>query len=213
MAHQRVEDAVDGTPGSSVSAVDLNASCSSLPLKSSDQARPVDVPADSLKLPERYGVDGVMLMCQDPSILYCYWEVVPESLAHCLEHLANGARYVLRILPEEDEFFDVEVTDSVGACYIRLKRGGGSCSVVFGVKTRDGSFIPILRSNKLVLPPLSVSDVEDESWAGGAEFNAQVFRDLAELPEGPSSLHSFGLRFHDWSSASLVKKNSARTSE
>ena len=208
MAHQRVEDTANGTPDESLPAAGLNADCSSFSPQSSGAVKPAETPADPLRLPESYGVDRVTLMCQDPTILYCYWEVVPQSLAHCLEHLANGAKFALRVEPEGFESFDAEVTGSIGAYYIHLKRGGGTYSVVFGVKTRDGSFIPILRSNKLVLPPVCVSDAEDESWAGGAEFNAQVFRDLAELPEGPSS-HSFGLRFHNWSSAALLRRNGA----
>lgn len=187
-------------------AVDLNSTWSSY------QVRPQPAPSqehrgpESLRLPDRYGVDCIKVLFQDPWTLFCYWEVCPETLEKYREHL-DGGTLVLHVVPAAGDEFDVDASGAVGSRYINLPNGGGSWLVLFGVRNRNGSFIALLSSTKMALPPVSICDHEDSLWPGGAGFNAQVFHDLATLPEGLSSLHSPGSRFHDWSSTSLPKRH------
>jgi len=224
MAQQRVDDTIGGTPDGTVSAASPNADCSSY------QGRVVDSAlgrragsSDDLQLPERYGIERITLMCQDPFTLYCYWELLPGSVCRCQPRLADGGKWVLNVQPDGRGPYDVAVAAEQGACYVNLEQGGGAYVVVLGVRTRSGELLPLLRSNMTMLPAPAVSAVEDESWSGGAEFDARAFaaaallrpqrsrpsggRTSAEQPDGPSS-HVFGPRFHNWSSFLLAKKNS-----
>jgi len=209
MSQDRATDDQGRTPGVQPAA-NLDGGLSSFQPRERGSARPAENnnAADGLTLPDQYGAESLTLMFQDPCTLYCYWEVLPERMSACRHYLSDGGKCVLRVQPEEGDHFYVDAAGPVGKCYVNLWSGGGSYRVVFGVMARDGSFVPLLTSNKVVLPPTGASDAEDELWPGGAEFDAQVFRDLAGLPEGPGSLHlqSPGLRFHNWSSAALVKK-------
>ena len=223
MAQQSVEDTVDRTPDGPISAASPNTGGSSYQghKAPSAQGRRATGTPDELRLPESYGVERIVLMCQDPFTLYCYWELHSGSLSRGLPQIADGGRWALNVQPEGCDPYDIDVAADQGACcYVSLKQGGGPYVVVLGIRTRSGEFLPLLRSNRLVLPPPTVSDVEDESWSGGAEFDARAFaatlsphsgegRASVELPDGPSSLQSFGPRFHNWSSFLLAKKNTA----
>ena len=222
MAQHRVEDTEDRTPDGTISAASPNTGGSSFHGQAADsaQGRRATGNPDELRLPESYGVERIALMCQDPFTLYCYWELQSGSLYRCRPQIADGGRWALNVQPEGCNPYDIDVAVDQGACYVSLKRGGGAYVVVLGIRNGTGEFLPLLRSNRLVLPPPTVSDVEDESWSGGAEFDARAFaaalsphsgegRASVELPNGPSSLHSFGPRFHNWSSFLLAKKNTA----
>ena len=57
------------------------------------------------ELPDRYGRTELVLMVVDPLLLFCYWEVTPESLRqaqHALGKEMEGARAVLR-------FYDISL--------------------------------------------------------------------------------------------------------
>ncbi len=138
-------------------------------------------------------------MLQDPFTLYCYWEVAPETQE---AHLHDGEEYVLTIHPDGAERFDVTVRGSVASSYINLENGGGTYFVELSHRTPSGDLLPLLRSNTVILPPVGVSETEDERWWGEGEPAAGDLLRPAGLPE-----HLLHARCReDLSSAALVKK-------
>ena len=216
MAQQRVEDTIGHTHDGTTRAVSPNGGCSSYQHQTADLApQRRSAGPDSLQLPESYGIERIALMCQDPFTLYCYWELLPESACRCQPHVADGGKWVLNVQPDGRHPYDIAVTADQGACYVNLEQGGGAYVVVLGVRTGSGELLPLLRSNRMVLPTPAASDVEDEAWSARLEFDgmaaatglARPRRNGAsdEQHDGPSS-HVLGPRFHNWSSFLLAKR-------
>lgn len=158
-------------------------------------------------LPERYDRDLMNLMLQDPFTLYCYWEVTPGTLSGRGLSASSDEALVVRVHPGDADHFDVDAGGFIGSSYINLETGGGTYFVELGLRSADGSFHPILRSNTVMLPPVGVSNVEDQLWRGVDELYPRTLGSgdpgghLSSRPCLVNSYSSF-----DLSSASLVKK-------
>jgi len=158
-------------------------------------------------LPERYDIDVITLMFQGPFTLYCYWEITPETVAGCCCSPCGGDGYVLRVHPSGDDHFEVEVNGSAGSNYVNLERGGGTYFVELGLRSADGGFISLVRSNSVVLPPACVCAAEDENWLGTDELYSQFAHDSSR-PDGssPRSFRVNSFSSLDLSSACLIRK-------
>ena len=187
-------------------AVNLPPGCSSFELQGVAQQQAKPLSAD-IPLPVRYGCEYLRLMFQDPFTLYCYWEVCEQTLAEHAKAAGAGGSFVLRVDREGSEPYDIEAGETCGSKYINLEDGGGIYFVIYGLRTADGRFISILRSNRVALPPTGVSAAADEAGQSEAEFIPELFADVG-LPDSPNSLQlqSSAFRLHNLSSASLVRK-------
>lgn len=145
------------------------------------------------ELPQRYGVDRLLLLVRDPHWVYAWWEVTETNLEAGRSQLA-GADLVLRVYDvsaihwdgsNHHTFFDIAVQDSAGNWYIELGKPGSSFCAELGLRSPDGRFLALVRSNFVTLPRDGVSDVLDEEWM----IVEEDFNRLFELAGG----HSIGL--------------------
>jgi hypothetical protein len=75
-------------------------------------------------------------------------------------------------------YFDVEIHDLASGWYLELGKPGASFVAEVGLRTQDGRFLAILRSNLVTMPRDGMSDVVDEEWMV-VEEDYRVLFDLA----------------------------------
>lgn len=134
--------------------------------------------SESAALPQEYGVTMAALMPRDPNWMFVYWEITPNSKARLArEHgqdLFEKGRQVLRVydLAHADgpaRHFDIPVMLDANNWYVHVPEGGGSYCCELGLALADGSFVGIVKTNPVTLPPGRVSDVMDEKWMAVSE--------------------------------------------
>ncbi len=128
------------------------------------------------ELPYHYGDDRIVLLVRDPHWAYSYWEVSRKKLEIERGNLGKAgedAYLALRVYDVTDIRFaggndhghyDIGIYDRVGNWYINTGMPGRSFIVDLGLKTQDGKFITLARSNVVRTPRDSVSDILDEEW-------------------------------------------------
>jgi len=128
------------------------------------------------ELPYHYGDDSITLMVRDPHWTYSYWEVSHKKLESergTLGKAGDDAYLALRVYDvTEIDFdgsndhghYDIGIYERVGNWYINTGIPGRSFIVDLGLKTQDGQFITLARSNSVKTPSDSVSEVMDEEW-------------------------------------------------
>lgn len=129
-------------------------------------------------LPDGYGETRIVLLPRDPHWMHTYWEIaettVKELKAKYGEDIFNRAQAVIRMhetgsqsdvrSPRSDRFMDVGVNLDARNWYLRADKESSSWFVELGLKTGDGRFILLARSNVVTLPEGSVSTLMDEKW-------------------------------------------------
>ncbi|MHB8174834.1 MAG: DUF4912 domain-containing protein [Nitrospirota bacterium] len=128
------------------------------------------------ELPHQYGDDRIALLVRDPYWAYSYWEVSQKKLEAergQLGRAGDDAYLALRVYDVTDVHFDgvndhghydIGIYDRIGNWYINTGIPGRSFIVDLGLKTQDGQFITLVRSNAVRTPRDSVSEVMDEEW-------------------------------------------------
>jgi hypothetical protein len=128
------------------------------------------------ELPSHYGDDKITLMVRDPHWTYSYWEVSHrklESERGSLGKAGDDAYLALRVYDVTDINFngsndhghyDIGIYERVGNWYINTGMPGKSFIVDLGLKTQDGQFITLARSNSVKTPRDAASEVMDEEW-------------------------------------------------
>lgn len=153
---------------------------------------PQHVPCDTGgELPGRYGVDRLVVLVRDPYWVYAWWELTDRTLESGQVGLGVATDLVLRMYDisaidwdgtNHHAHFDIEIADRAGNWYIELGKPGGSFIGEIGLRTADGRFLALLRSNYVTLPRDSMSSVVDEEWMVVEED----YRMLFELAGGGS---------------------------
>jgi hypothetical protein len=143
------------------------------------------------ELPGRYGVDRLVVLVRDPYWVYAWWELTDPTLQGGRTDVGGAADLVLRMYDisaiewdgaNHHAHFDIEIADQAGNWYIELGKPGGSFVGEIGLRTADGRFLALLRSNYVTLPRDSMSSVVDEEWMVVEED----YRMLFELAGGGS---------------------------
>ncbi|HHY46823.1 MAG TPA: DUF4912 domain-containing protein [Firmicutes bacterium] len=129
------------------------------------------------ELPPGYGETRIVLQVRDPYWLHAYWEIARETLVELESKLGPSsvlaAQKILRVHDITNlEFdgtnswysFDIPVTEHANNWYINVERANRSYCVDLGLKSQDGSFVLITRSNVVKTPRDGVSEVIDEEW-------------------------------------------------
>lgn len=115
-------------------------------------------------LPERYGVDRLVLMARDPQWIYAYWEITHEKYKDLVaKRLAEWgiSKPALRLydvthgLPP-DGHLDVLVGENSDNWYVHVDRPQHTLVAEIG-RLFEGEFVPFLRSNPVTLPPRTFS--------------------------------------------------------
>jgi len=122
-------------------------------------------------LPAAYGEDYIVLLARDPSWLFAYWEITPTAWSRAKGELRDDeCRTVLRVyLLDPDAkcpqaYFDITVQPFSQSWYIPTGKRGGSYQAGIGIRTPDGSYLEISRSNIITAPRGSLSQLIDERW-------------------------------------------------
>ncbi len=142
-----------------------------------DTASSPACPGSHLELPGAYGEDYIVLLTRDPSWLFAYWEITPAAWSRVKGDLQDDeCRTVLRIYQLDPKahapqaYFDITVQPFSHAWYIQTGKRGGSYQAGIGIRTPDGSFREISRSNIVTAPRGTVSPIVDEKWLIIQEF-------------------------------------------
>jgi hypothetical protein len=148
---------------------------------------------ESWSLPGGYGDTRIIALVRDPRCIHAYWEVAPARIREVRQRLGEGvwasARSVLRVHDvtgivfdglNSHSFRDVELTGGAGSWYLDVGIPDRSWCVEIGIRTADGRFFLLARSNIVTTPRDSVSPVLDEEWM----VQDEVFEKLAGVAGG-----------------------------
>ncbi len=128
------------------------------------------------ELPDRYGDTRIVIMARDPYWVFSYWEVTDEKRVQVEREAGsswNELRKVLRVYDvtgkdfngfNANRYFDIDLHPSAVSWYINVGVADRSWCVDLGVITPAGKFILIARSNIVLTPRDSASEVIDEEW-------------------------------------------------
>lgn len=144
-------------------------------------------------LPHTYGQDRLVLLVRDPWWVYTWWELTPTALERGRAAVAEAADLTLRVYDisaihwdghNHHSYFDIDIDigDLAGNWYIELGKPGASYCAELGLRTADGRFLALVRSNVVTLPRAGMSEVVDEEWM----IVEEDFRRLFDLAGGGS---------------------------
>lgn len=127
----------------------------------------------SRELPEGYNQDQIVLMVRDPYWAYAYWEATPSRIEKEKSWFGWNSKLCVRIYDitgvqfdgkNANGYFDQEVYERRGNWYFDLSKPSHSFCAELGLRSPDGKFLTIARSNYITMPRDGVSDVLDEEW-------------------------------------------------
>ncbi len=138
------------------------------------------------ELPAAYGIDRIVMMVRDPYWIHSYWEVTGDSVNRAKEQLGerwDGHRWILRVrsytgegeAQPGTELFDIDVNPDAKNWYIRVPQTDCSYDGMIGVLTRDGTFYPFARSNRVHTPRDTMSSVLDVQWSTTPEEFEKIY--------------------------------------
>lgn len=129
-------------------------------------------------IPHHYGVDRLVLCAKDPRWLYAYWEVSAakqqEFIHRYGEENWQRSRPALRVFDVtglagdafgfSHSFREFTLDPWADNWFIEIGQPDRSFYAELGRILPNGSFVPLLRSNRVSTPRESVSDRLDEQW-------------------------------------------------
>ena len=127
-------------------------------------------------LPSSYDTTQLALIVRDPHWVYAYWDIAPSSVAKISQQIGDevhSASYVLRLYEvsyidfngtNANHFFDIDVGPFTKNWYINLWADNASYCADLGLRTRDGKFHPLVRSNFITTPRVTTSPRSDVIW-------------------------------------------------
>ena len=142
-------------------------------------------------LPAEYGNDRLVLLVRDPWWIYAWWELTQSTLDSGRRSLGAPSDLALRVYDistidwdgrNHHAYFDIDVHDRASNWYIELGKPGASFCAEIGLRTSDGRFLALVRSNVVTLPRDGMSHVVDEEWM----IVEEDFRRLFDLAGGGS---------------------------
>ena len=148
-----------------------------LELNPSAPPQPVTKDVEPLSLPERYGIERLVLMVRDPYWLYAYWELSAarqDEFQTCYGPESwQSSRAMLRLYDvtgvafdgnNAHSFIDIPVNDEADNWHLYVGKPDRELCLELGRILPDGRFITLLRSNTVSTPRASISDRLDEEW-------------------------------------------------
>lgn len=145
----------------------------STPQVASDATTHSRIPAE---LPHRYGTTRLTLMEVDPFHLFAYWEITPQDRDWALKHVSapsGSSSWVLRLYDVSCiEFdgtnahgsFDVPIDPTSASWYIDLWSDEKTYLAELGIRSPEGQFVAICRSNFVQTPRSSSSPRYQPCW-------------------------------------------------
>lgn len=136
------------------------------------------------RLPHAYGDNRLVLLVRDPWWLYAYWEITPERMRRTSQDAQKKDqpyRTVLRVYDvtglagtKANSYFDIELNFYTDNWYIDVGQPNREWVAEIGLRLEDGTFLPIVRSNRVRTPAFGLSDVLDEEWMMPDELYYQI---------------------------------------
>ncbi len=131
-----------------------------------------EVVEESYSLPQRYGIDRLVLIARDPDWVYAYWEVTHERYRQMYErHLRDWglSRPVLRIYDVtpgrgRQKEMDVFISDHADNWYINISKPRHTLMAELGRLFPDNTFLRLVASNVVTLPADRFSDKISADW-------------------------------------------------
>jgi len=148
----------------------LAAALSSLP---QTQPQVTPGPAD---LPVSYGRTRLVLMEIEPFWVYAYWEVTPQDQLQAARQTSTvgpAGQWILRFYditgsegsdPAGHDFFDLPVDLDAGSWYVNLWSANKSYCAELGAIAAPAGFIPVCRSNAIMVPPAAPPPGGESRW-------------------------------------------------
>ena len=138
-------------------------------------SKPRVVLKDEEQLPS-YNQTKVTLIARDPFWIYAYWDIAPgdiDRLRHELGSKIEHATYILRLYDvtykqfdghNANHWFDIEISTMTNNWYINLWDDNVTYCAAIGIKTSDGEFHILARSNFVTTPRAHTSGRSDLIW-------------------------------------------------
>lgn len=138
-------------------------------------------------LPDRYGMDKIVLQVRDPWWIHAYWELQEATRQRYRNELGGDfyrARLLLRVYDVSQinfngnnahSFFDIQINEQANNWYIDTGGPGRSWCVDLGLLLPDGRFITIIRSNTVFTPLEGPSWITDEEWMIPEDLFARLY--------------------------------------
>lgn len=131
--------------------------------------------AAEYQLPARYHEDRAVLLVRDPWWVFAYWEVTPQRESEVCERILREGlirdRSVLRVYditgahPDApNDYFDIELHSCADNWCVDVGKPDREWVCEIGIRTTDGRFFALVRSNAVRTPRFGISDVIDEEW-------------------------------------------------
>lgn len=132
-----------------------------------------------VEMPAVYGKDRLSFMVRDPHWIHAYWEVTQEAVDRARAELGDrweGHRWILRVAghpspgePVGQGLFDIDISPNARNWYVQVPVPGIDYDGMIGILTRDGTFYPLAKSNRVTTPPDRMSTIQDVEWASTKE--------------------------------------------
>ncbi len=134
-------------------------------------------------------------MVVEPRRLHAFWEIDDDDVASLKKRLGGVLVFknVLRVYnitnmqfngANERYFFDMEIGPGEEKLYIDLWTSGGEYCVEVGIKTKEGDFFPLARSNSVSAPKTEPARFSEPKWMKvempNGKFNVYEDNDLKE---------------------------------
>jgi len=132
-------------------------------------------PVQAFEFPSAYGENKIVLLVRDPWWIFAYWEITParetEIMSAIQREGLSRERTALRIYDvtgradsEAHNFFDIEIHGLFGQWHVDVGKPDREWIAEIGIRTRDGRFLALARSNRVRTPRYGLSDILDEEW-------------------------------------------------
>ncbi len=127
----------------------------------------------------------MVLLVRDPYWLHSYWEITSGSVNRVRSQVGDlwdGHRWLLRMYtyPQPGEgqgssHFDIELNPAAKNWYVQVPNPDCAYEATIGILTKDGTFHPLARSNRVRTPRDTMSGVLDVEWASSDDQWKQIY--------------------------------------
>lgn len=159
---------------------------------------------NSFQLPQNYGDNKIVLLVRDPWWIYAYWEITDCRMGEVRDQIQklglSAKQTVLRVYDVTDtsieranSFFDIQLHVMTDNWMIDVGNPNRQWIVDLGIRTHDGQFFVLVRSNLVRTPRFGISDVIDEEWMMPDELYWKLFGMSGGFSSNKSSLDLKGV--------------------
>jgi len=163
---------------------------------------PTGILEEQTAIPAGYGDHGITLMVKDPWGLYAYWELDARRERELRRQLAPdemaGLQTVLRVYDVTDsppgrefsagtprQWLDIPLSGLARSWYIQVQRPNRAVVAEIGLRTRQGRFLALVRSNRVTTPRFGPAEPSGQAWAESGEAAEKLL--AASVGAGPGS--------------------------